>query len=110
MRKWSFEQTAKGTEVEIKLDRAQFDGLRFTVREYIYADIDHIYSFDVRSEIQGSDCAYLVCCIDNARRRRGLWCPTHNVSLFVFTFGSLSRSHRGVISCKQRSSLSWSPF
>ena len=35
MRKWSFEQTAKGTEVEIKLDRAQFDGLRFTVRGYI---------------------------------------------------------------------------
>ena len=32
MWKWSFEQTAKGTEVEIKLDRMQFDGLRFTVR------------------------------------------------------------------------------
>jgi len=30
MRKWSFEQRAKGTEVEIKLDRVRFDGLRFT--------------------------------------------------------------------------------
>lgn len=30
MWKWSFERTAKGTEVEIKLDRMQFDGLRFT--------------------------------------------------------------------------------
>ncbi|KAN0094456.1 hypothetical protein V8E55_002743 [Tylopilus felleus] len=28
--KWSFEETAKGTEVEIKLDRAWFDGLRLT--------------------------------------------------------------------------------
>ena len=34
MRRWSFEQTDKGTEVEIKLDRMQFDGLRFTVRNY----------------------------------------------------------------------------
>ena len=34
MRGWSFEQTTKGTEVEIKLDRVRFDGLRFTVRRY----------------------------------------------------------------------------
>ncbi|KAF8558564.1 hypothetical protein OG21DRAFT_1493793 [Imleria badia] len=30
MRAWSFEQTAKGTEVEIKLNRVRFDCLRFT--------------------------------------------------------------------------------
>jgi len=34
MRRWSFKQTAKGTDVEIKLDRVRFDGLRFTVRRY----------------------------------------------------------------------------
>ena len=54
------------------------------------AEVDHVDSFDVRSEIQGSDCAHLVCCITNARRRRRLWCPRHNVSLFVLIFGSLS--------------------
>ncbi|KAG8216237.1 GPI biosynthesis protein family Pig-F-domain-containing protein [Butyriboletus roseoflavus] len=30
VRKWSFEQTARGTEVEMKLDRVRFDSLRFT--------------------------------------------------------------------------------
>lgn len=35
VRKWSFELTAKGTEVEIKLDRIKFDGLRLTVRRYM---------------------------------------------------------------------------
>lgn len=34
MRKWTFEQTGKGTEVEIKLDRVRFDSLHFTVRRY----------------------------------------------------------------------------
>ncbi|KAF8123685.1 GPI biosynthesis protein family Pig-F-domain-containing protein [Boletus edulis] len=29
VRRWSFEQTAKGTEVEIKLDRVRFENLRF---------------------------------------------------------------------------------
>ena len=33
IRKWSFEQTAKGTELEIKLDRVKFNGLYFTVRK-----------------------------------------------------------------------------
>ena len=34
VRKWSFKQTVKGTEVEIKLDRVKFDSLRLTVRRY----------------------------------------------------------------------------
>lgn len=37
MRKWSFEQTAKGTEVEIKFARVRFNSLHFTVRRYIEA-------------------------------------------------------------------------
>lgn len=35
VRTWSFEQTRKGSETEIKLERVRFDGLRFTVRKHM---------------------------------------------------------------------------
>ena len=87
MRKWSFEQRAKGTEVEIKLDRVRFDGLRFTVRRYELRG--RAYSLIQLVEIEGRDCVHLVCGLGNARRRRVVWCPTHNVSLFRPSFRAI---------------------
>lgn len=95
MRKWSFEQTAKGTEIEIRFDRVKFDGLRFTVREYMLGDWVGFTHATVL-EIKGCDCAHLVCCPGNTRRCRRVWCPSRNVSAPVLYLGittELSWSH-----------------
>ena len=103
VRKWSFEQTAKGTELEIKLDRVRFDSLYFTVRRYKLLGRPHSLIRSLCLEIQGRDCVHHVCCLDNTRCRRHVWCPARNVSLFVLNFWLFSLRHGGVISCKQHS-------
>lgn len=80
VRTWSFEQTRKGSEAEIKLERVRFDGLRFKVRKQMLRTSTLFAHPTLCSETKGRDCVHFVSDHCIARCPRHVWSTHLHVS------------------------------